>query len=189
MTVRLIEIKFSEKKLQAIRQTLSGVKGAIPKVMSHAVNRTAESARTQIVRRLASLVNLKQKIIRDSVALSKASYRNWVATVGINTKRIPLINFGARQNKKGLSYIINKTSGRKQIKSAFIATMSSGHRGAFKRKGPDRLPIMELRGPSLGEFFRRAPTLTRQITREAYRNLERNIDTQVALILKRRKTG
>ena len=189
MTVRLIEIKFSEKKLQAIRQMLSGVKGAIPKVMSRAVNRTAESARTQIVRRLAGLVNLKQKIIRDSITLSKASRRNWVATVGINTKRIPLINFGARQNKKGLSYVIAKQSGRRQIRSAFIATMSSGHRGAFKRKGPDRLPIMELRGPSLSEFFKHAPTLARTIVGKAYRDLERNIDTQVALILKRRKTG
>jgi len=35
---------------------------------------------------------------------------------------------------------------RTLVRSAFIATMSSGHTGVFTRRGPERLPIRELLG-------------------------------------------
>lgn len=69
------------------------------------------------------------------------------------------------------------------MESAFIATMPSGHKGVFRRKGPSRLSIIELRGPSVGGIFRGAAGIARRVTKQAYQKLERNIDDQVKLAL------
>jgi len=61
--------------------------------------------------------------------------------------------------------------------------MKSGHEGVFTRKGDDRLPIRELKGPSVGYIFEVAGRIARDLTRQAYADLARNIDTQVAVIL------
>lgn len=47
-----------------------------------------------------------------------------------------------RQTKKGVSVRINKTK-RSILRSAFVATMSNGHKGVFLRRGKERLPIKE----------------------------------------------
>ena len=69
------------------------------------------------------------------------------------TQRIPLREFKARQTKKGVSYRISKTSGRKTIAGAFKGPKPGltfvrfrGH--VMKRVGRARLPIRKLYGPS-----------------------------------------
>ena len=56
---------------------------------------------------------------------------------------VPLADYPSRQNRKGVRVQVNVGS-TKLIKSAFIATMRSGHRGVFVREGLGRLPIREL---------------------------------------------
>lgn len=189
MSKGLVEIKFDSKKLRQIQSMLSSYPRALPKVMSRAINRTASSARTQTARKISEIVRLKVSTIRKRVSLEKASYTRWIATLGISGYRIPLINFGAKQTRTGVSYTIDKKSGRKKLAHAFVATMSSGHKGVFKRKGEDRLPIVELYGPSLGVIFEGASGLAAEITHDAYRELGKNIDQQVALILKRARVA
>lgn len=55
---------------------------------------------------------------------------------------VPVSAFPLRQTRKGISVAIN-TGARSFIKSAFVATMKSGHRGVFLRSGKKRLPIKE----------------------------------------------
>lgn len=52
-------------------------------------------------------------------------------------KPIPLIAFGARQTRTGVSVEVTKGK-RSIIRHAFIATMASGHKGVFMREGPKR---------------------------------------------------
>lgn len=183
----LIEVKFDEAKLRRIRQQMIGYPGALPRIMSRAINRTATMARTQTARKIASIVHITVANARKGIRIDKATRSRWQADLNITGFRIPLIRFGARQTKTGTSYIIDKTTGRKRIVSAFIATMQSGHTGVFRRKGRGRLPIVELRGPSLGLLFEDIQGLADEVTRDTLKHLSRNIDAQVALILQRNR--
>jgi len=64
--------------------------------------------------------------------------------------------------------------------------MASGHTGVFKRLATARLPIVELKGPSLGQVFVGAQDEANRIYRESLARLEKNIHDQVKLILSRR---
>jgi len=135
----LVEITYDRAKLDRIRRQLSGIPGAMPRVMSEAINRTATSARAEIVRRLAGEINASQTSIRRVIRIQKARRSHWVATIDLFSKRIPLIKFGAARLKKGVSYQILSSTGRKQIvgdpAEVFIQTLPSGHKGVWRRVG------------------------------------------------------
>ncbi len=180
----MLEIRFDNDKLKKLQQELRNFPRALPKVMSRGLNRTAISARTEISRSLAKRIGLKIKDVRDKLALQRASYSNWRSAVRISGKRFGLIKFRAHQTKKGTTY----KRGRKRIliRHAFIATMKTGHQAVFMRKEPDRLPIKELRGPSLKQVYVGAQDQVNRIQTESMLRLQKNIHDQVNLILKRR---
>lgn len=184
-----VEVKFDEAKLRRIQLMLRDIPRQMPRVVSSAINKTAAMARTQVVRRIASEVGVKQKRIKQRVTLQKATFTCWRARIGIGARRLPLMAFGARQKKKGVSYKIEKSGPRKTLKSAFIATMKTGHEGVFMRGGPRRLPIFERFGPSIGQVFENAPAVAKEVTRSAYVNLQRHIDSQIARALSKLKRG
>ena len=184
-----VQIKFDKRKLRQIERQLKGIPGAMPTVMSRGINRTAGPALTQIIREMAASLNLKSKAIREKVDLKKATRSRWTATIKLSGRRIALKEFGARQTRRGVSYKIQKSGAKQQIESAFIATMSSGHTGVFKRKGKSRLPVQELRGPSLGRAFEGAESLVRRVTEDTRKNLAMQIDKQVKYILEKRRSG
>ena len=180
----MLEIRFDDDKLKKLQKELKGIPRALPKVMSRGLNRTATSARTQISRSLSKRIGLKIKDVRDKLTLKRATYSNWRSAVKIGGKQFGLIKFGARQTKKGVSYKWERK--RVLIRHAFIAIMPTGHRGVFMRKGPARLPIKEMKGPSLSQVFTGAQDEVNRIQTESLAILQKNIHDQVNLILKRR---
>jgi hypothetical protein len=128
-----------------------------PKAIARALNRSIRSGQTQAVRDVSKDVGLNQAAVRDRVTLSDATPSALVARLGFSLARIALIHFGAtgprpsRGKGRGVSYRIGGRRGR--LPHAFIATMRSGHRGVFARTRQARLPVRELRGPSVGHVF------------------------------------
>jgi len=180
----MLEIRFDDHKLKQIERELKGIPRALPKVMSRALNRTATSARTETSRSLAKRIGLRIKDVRSRIVLQRASYSNWRSAIRISGKRLGLISLQARQTARGVTY--KKERKRVLISHAFIATMKSGHIGVFMRKGTGRLPIRELRGPSLAQVFTGAQDEAARIYRQSLSRLSKNINDQVNLILKRR---
>ena len=181
----MLEIRYDNDKIKRFERELAGFpRNSLPKVMSRGLNRTATEARTRASRLLSQKIGVKVKDIRERVTLQRASYSKWRSFVKISRRRIPLISFGARQTKKGVTY--KKEGERVLIRHAFKATMKSGHTGIFKRKFSSRLPISELRGPSLGQVFVGAPEAADAIYRESMQRLGKNIHDQVRMILKAR---
>jgi hypothetical protein len=125
-----------------------------PKAASAGLNRTADSARSLAVKEIARNIGAKQKTVRDATKVSKANPNKLEARVTAFGKRIPIYDLTARQTAKGVTYKAGE-KGRKLIPSAFIAEMKSGHVGVFKRQGKERLPIHELKGPSVPVVFAR----------------------------------
>ena len=79
----------------------------------------------------------------------------------------------------GISY--KEGSGRKTIKSAFIATMPTGHVGVFSRDSKKRLPIHEQYKPSLANIV--SGDILNKVTSRAAVMLESQIFTQMGVLL------
>ncbi len=152
------------------------------KIIVRALNRGIDSARTAMVREIATDTGLKSKDVRDALSLQHANFETPEARLGARLKRLPLIAFGARGPEpsrgkgRGVSYRLG-TGGRGRVENAFIATMRSGHRGVFKRTGKKRLPIQELFGPSLGHVFGKYRAVGRARAEEVFMtNLTHDLD-------------
>lgn len=200
-----VNITIPEARLAEINTLLDGVKNGSQQVISRAINKVGTAARTQIVRRIVEEVNLKAGEVRDrNVSLHKASYRDLTARIFITGRRIPLLRWGARQTRKGVSYAIHR--GQRTLAPGLFmeshgtpVVMPSGHRGVFARMGPYvrmtrgryagkmRQQIFEKAGPSVPAVMEgiadlSADTLDAQLAEK----LENEIDTQIGLVLGRR---
>ena len=150
-----IELDF-KRDMQRVERELKGVqKRIVPAAASAALNRTAQQARTQSARDLKGSVGkslgLSVAGFKKTIKHIRARVRKLVTSLDVSGRPLPLIRFGARKTKKGVSAA---PWGKRRIhKGAFIAKMPSGHRGVFKRTSKERLPIKELWGPSIPKAF------------------------------------
>ena len=210
-----LDIQVDERQMLEISLTLKGIPRGMRMVLSRAINKVGVAARTAIVRRVLKEVRLKTRQAKQSITLKRATYRhaNPTAHIRVSGYRVPLLDWGARQLKGGVSYAIRR-GGRKKIKGAFIATMPGGHRGVFvktgaarisrglakrtsKRKGRKkgmaymerpRLPITERYGPSLAVQVENIAELGRRVFDEKVAsNLAGEVNRQVGLVLERHR--
>jgi hypothetical protein len=134
------------------------------KALVRALNKTADQVKVQASREIrAAGYGLPAAKIKKAIAIDRAGASTLVATVRATGRPIGLINYGARQTKAGVS--VQVKNGRRIINGAFIATMPSGHKGVFYRKGAKHkkvgtgrsawhgLPIDELFGPAIPSAF------------------------------------
>ena len=175
-------IEVDEEQLAGIRSAVGGIPGALPRIVSRAINKVISHARAEATRSLASDTGLKGKDIRKRLLLNLAHAKRLSATLSISRKRIPLIEFGSRTLTKagkyaGFSYRVKKGEKRTKVRynkssseyvraahsvalsagPVFLGRMKTGHVGYFTRakgwKISPRLPIVELKGPSLGHVM------------------------------------
>lgn len=127
----------------------------VPKAAARAINKTMTTVNAQAARDIKKDIGGKLSISEIKVGLTKttAKAKALYASLYAKGRRIPLIKIdpSASQDATGVNYKTGK--GRGHVQHAFIATMKSGHKGVFKRKGSTRLPIKELHGPSLPKVF------------------------------------
>lgn len=184
----------------------------LPVITSRAVNKVATWARTAFAKAVSKQVAIKQAAAKKAISLTRATYRKPVAHVRITGKRISLVEFPHRQTRKGVSYRIGKGGKRTLLPGGFLATMKSGHRGAFVREygtgilgaakslirrkaktarrllsaGKDnrvpRLPIREVRGPSIPGVIQKAEGLLAGILAEADKRLKMETERQVQVL-------
>lgn len=175
-----------------------------PLIMSRSLNRAQVAGLTAMVRAITADTGIAAKNVKQTVVTEKASRTQLVAAVTISGARLPLIAFSARGPEpsrgkgRGVSYRALGQRGR--IPEAFIATMKSGHRGVFKRKGAlgrkvqgprghvetrsgnatagaGRLPIMELRGVSIPHIAEKYLDVFQAAAQDALeKNLRHEID-------------
>lgn len=111
-----------------------------------ALNRVADMARTAASREIREVYRIKARDVSSAIKVYRASGRSTSLEARVVAKgrhSLPLVDFAARQTKKGVTVSIKKRGGRKLFPGAFIATMKSGHTGVFTRGNKGRLPIKE----------------------------------------------
>lgn len=106
-----------------------------------AINKILIQGRNIASRKVRDVYNVKAKILKDNTVIRRASNRSLEGQLIIRGRKLPLIAFGARKVRRGTTVRVKKSSGRKLIRHAFIATMPSGKVHVWMRRGPGRLPI------------------------------------------------
>lgn len=147
--------------VKGITAGLTRYVGEQQKAVVRALNKTAAQAKTAAsVEVRAAGYNIKSSAIKKSFVVQKARAGKLVVVLKATGRPIALINYGARQNKNGVS--VQVKTGRTTLRHAFVATMQNGHQGVFDRVGKGHkvvkrngktirtgLPIKELFGPSI----------------------------------------
>ena len=140
--MKIVEIDFSDmedalSKASRIIDIL-GRNGEIAVV--RALNRSVKGVKTDSVKAARSKYNIRASAVRKAFSMDLAGQKKFEARAVASGSRISLKEFsprpfrvGGRRPAKGISVQVKRT--RKTIRSSFIAKMSSGHIGVFKRTG------------------------------------------------------
>jgi DNA-binding transcriptional regulator YiaG len=127
---------------------LSDVPKGIERATSRAVNKTLTTTRAEMVRLIRQKYAIKAGDIRAALNISMAKPNKLEGKIfGESSPGIPLIKFartkkvpstrrtkaGAYSPAGGISVLIRKDRGKRIVKGAFLAKMTSGHIGAFER--------------------------------------------------------
>jgi len=185
----MIEIEIKPKQLKRLREAVGKSKKSIKKELAGAINATSKKTKLQVGRDIRKTVNLKKDEAERPLSLrATATESSLVAIVSLKkTKRLGLRHFGARQDKRGVSYKISKTGGRSRVNGAFQGprpgVMKMSWKGnAFKRVGKERLPIVMLKGVSaFGAYAKNdleGPQV-KEINAELSKQMERRINLNI----------
>ena len=188
-----IKITIDERSIKEAAFILRAVPRAVPRVLSRAINRAIDMSATDMKRRVGEEIAIKKSEIAKGISKKPATSVNLTGFVGAKAYRPGLLEFpGTRQTKRGVSYRVSQMAGRKAIEHGFFATMKSGHRGVFIRKGsfeekpgPPRLPIREARGPSIWKIITDTAGLLQAVTDAAGDRMGRLISDQIGVEFRR----
>lgn len=140
-----------QMKTDTVTTAFENLRRNLPKEFAIVNGKTAKRGRSITAKEVTQELAVTQKVVRQHTKVRK---KDIASILDISkSKRMGLRHFKARQTKKGVSYRISKTKGRKFIPSAFQGPapgrMNVKWKGnVFKRKGKARLPLVHVRGPS-----------------------------------------
>ncbi len=143
-----------------------------------ALNKTARWMRTHVAREAAQSLNVRVGLIRNGLILlrARASHPESGVALGKATGVIKAAELGTpRQNRRGTRVA------KRQFDGAFIATMPTGHRGVFRRKGKSRLPIQEVQLVATGRI---ADVMEQLADRHAMARFERLFEHELRYLMR-----
>ena len=200
----MIEVRV-DSNINRVKLNFANLVGGIEeKATVRALNRAGDQSMTAASREIRRVYNLRAAAARAQIKVrDRASHGHLYFTIRIFSKRIPLIEFAARQTRRGVTVAVKKGN-RKLIPRAFIATTKSGHRGVFARiegkqradapfrfgKGSGRrgrewgkpdLPIGELTTLSVPAMFLER-TVRSAVARVAMDSFARNFEQQLKFL-------
>lgn len=145
MSVR-ITAKWDRSQLRALEA--GPMKAALKRALRKAGATALRDMRGEASKRIRQRKRIKASYIRKAMTLRRPTggdINSMVWALDVSGAPVPLIAYPNRQTKKGVVVEVNRGK-RTLVKGSFVATMKSGHKGVFRRRGSARLPIDELRG-------------------------------------------
>jgi len=137
-------------QIDLIKDNSNQISKDIQETEVRTINRMASEAKSYAIKELSQERGFPSQELDKVIKIEEASKSGLFAFIKSQSKRIPILKLGATQTSKGVQFSLGQP---KEIKSAFIASMKSGHRGVFKRIGKKRLPIKELFTLSISEYL------------------------------------
>jgi hypothetical protein len=149
-----MEVKVKSNVKEAMRNLRNVQKKYVQKALVTALNKVGAEVVTQAKRELKDTTGLKAGVVGKKIAKDKARRGDEEYTIRIKLRYLNLIEFGARQTKKGVS---TKAWGKRKLyKHAFIGSgRNSGKQLVFGKTRGNPKKLKALHGPSLPREFHR----------------------------------
>jgi hypothetical protein len=194
----MISIEIDAKQLKALQKAVERSGKKFAKELAGAINAVSKKTKLQIGRDIRATVAIPKAEAEKPLSIrGTATEQNLSATVTLKkTKRLGLRHFGARQDKRGVSYKIDKQGGRKRVQGAFQGPRPGVQKmswkgNAFKRVGASRLPIVMLKGVSAyGAYAKnelsgpQVEAINAELTKQMERRIKLNILRAEGLVAK-----
>jgi Prophage minor tail protein Z (GPZ). len=160
-----------------------------PIAISRALNRAAESTRTEAVRNVTANYYVTAKDARGTIQIYKASPSKLGALVVSKDSKIPLDHFKftpKKPNPKSHQTIkvAVKKGGLKELLHAFIADVNGVK--IFQRVGPSRLPIQRLMGPAIPVLIG-SKLLREAVEKKSHETYQQRLDHEIKRTLEAAK--
>lgn len=201
-------ITINPSQMAEIRDLLAYIKDGVQKVIMRALNKTIVGVRSDAAKEIYKELNLTQTRIKEDMALRKATMIQQTAAVTSKGKHIPLIEFGARIVRSGVSVQVKRTRPRTVIEGAFIQTVAgrgpqvlsrpyewigkgtpigmpkAGYYYTYPARWPEkyRLPAMPKYGPSIPEVFSNDEVMG-PVLEQAGQRLQINLDHEAKYLI------
>ncbi len=151
--------------------------------IQQSVNWAAVKTAVEVNRRVRDELALKGKRVRKAISVRRGFGGAIAAAVTIRGQGVPLVEYKAKQTRRGVTVKVKKRGARKRLPKHFLAQMRSGHVGVFSRTTSKRLPIKEKFGPDVFNIVDDAAELA-YITGFGQRILWSEMNRRLAVILK-----
>lgn len=175
-----------------VRRVLAGYQRGADRVLLRTLNRVMPSVKSRAAGEIARELGVPRGVAAKALNIRRAVARNLKTDMGADTKRIPLIQYKARQTQKGVTYQIGKNP-RRLLPSGFINIGPRVGRTVLKRARDEdgagdklvpRDPAFIKYGPSpAGAFIRDA--LQRALDTTARDRWVRELNAQIKFFLSR----
>ncbi len=118
----MLAIEIDQNQLQKLATASASVGKKMKKELAAAINQVSKKTKLEMGRGIRATVNLKKEESEKPLSIrASATEQNLSAVVSLKkTPRLGLRHFGAKQDKRGVSYKISKTGGRKRLNGAFM---------------------------------------------------------------------
>ena len=177
-------ISIDTDQLDRLKKLFKDSKPKVAQQLSIAINETQKKITVKASRAITEELAVKSSVVKQKIKAKRATKSDLSAKVTVKaSNRLSLREFGAKQNKKGVTYKISKTKGRKLIAGAFQGpkpgVVKISWRGnVFKREGKARLPIIKRSGPSPWGVYVKSgkdPGIRREARKVLREQIERRI--------------
>ena len=149
-----MEVKVKSNMKEAMRKLRNVPKKYIPKALVTSLNKVGAEVVTQAKRELKDATGLKAGVVAKGMKKDKARRGDETYTINIKSRYKNVIEFGARQTKKGVSAKV--WSKRRVYKGAFIGSgRNSGKQLVFGKSKRKKNKLKALHGASLPREFHR----------------------------------
>ncbi|MGE3319837.1 MAG: hypothetical protein AB7I18_11140 [Candidatus Berkiella sp.] len=137
--------------LHQFQKSLRHTNAHFNKRCQQALNRTLQRSRTQMTNAIGEKLNLRKKTIRELISIQKANKNTGlIGKLTVKHKHVPLIEYNAKQNRKGVTFKMFKIRPRQLVKHAFIYADTRSKLTVFRReRGASRLKIKPLFGTAI----------------------------------------
>lgn len=185
----MMSVEINKDQLERLATASAKAGKKMKKELVSAINQVSKKTKLEMGRGIRNTVNMKKDESEKPLSIrASATEQSLSAIVQLKkTGRLGLRHFGAKQDKRGVTYKITKKGGRGRVDSAFLgpkpgAVKTSWRGNAFKRTGKKRLPIIQIKGVSAwGAYIKNnlAGPQAKAVEAELLKQIERRINLNV----------
>ena len=149
----MTDIRIEFKNVKQFPKALLNTEPIIYRKTQQALNRTLVRSRVQMTNVIGEKLNLKKKTIRELIAIHKANKNTGlIGRLIVKNKPVGLIEYNAKQNRKGVGFKVFRNRLHQLIRHAFIAADRQSRETVFMRESNVRLKIKPLYGTRVADL-------------------------------------